>query len=103
MQIIAKLLRKPLFEIPQGYDSGFGRIYAEYFGLNEDTSLFATALEAPTSLFPKEISRCFLGQEGNLDRRLMLAELRKEMVDNFSKNNVEININRDYQAGRSDA
>jgi hypothetical protein len=100
MEILSRVLRKKLLVIPQGYDSGFARIYAAHFELDREMSLFTFASKAPISNFLKEFDLCFLGQRGNLDRRLMLAELHSQLKNSRDECKFAINQNEDYQSGR---
>lgn len=101
LKSIAKIFKKQILEIPLGYESSFGRNYAANFNLDEGASLIDYALNAPNELFHKSVDISFLGQIGNLDRQMMLAEAESYGVGDPRDFRMKITKNRNYIQGRS--
>jgi hypothetical protein len=98
IMLTSLVFRKSILSIPLGYDSGFCKQYAKYFHLERKQSAieFALALDETIKLKllnEKYLEITFVGQEGSLDRRLMIEEARRELV-------INLEVNSDYSQGR---
>lgn len=98
-KIFSALLQKKVMEIPQGYNSGFAKLYAKNFELGFDESIFEFALQSKSENHTKNLNIVFLGQVGSLDRSLMLTEAQNL---NFGTNTgIDFRFNKNYAEGQS--
>jgi hypothetical protein len=90
------LNRKPVLEMPLGYDSGFCEQFVGFheLGMSESLLEYSAAPENYPNLLKKANNFYFSGQRGTLDRRLMLMEARRVGIEIQS-------IHDSYQVGRS--
>ncbi len=93
---VSALNRKPVSNMPLGYDSGFCEQFVRFYklGISESLLEFSVSPENHSHFSKKTTSFYFSGQRGTFDRQLMLTEARQIGIEIES-------VHDSYQMGRS--